>query len=74
MGDNGMEGCKFLHTSTAVYTEGIMQSLILSENFSDSDENAFLADVIHFKNTTAGTKPMIILKKSKIKIKKVKIK
>lgn len=51
MGDNGMEGCKFLHTSTAVYTEGIMQSLILSGNFSDSDENAFLADVIHFKNS-----------------------
>ena len=50
MGNNSVQGCTLTHTPTAVYTEGTMQSLTLSENVADSAANVFLADVDDFQN------------------------
>ena len=51
MGNNSILDCTFEHTETyAVYTDGIMQSLTLSGNTSDSNANAFLADTDCFHN------------------------
>ncbi len=50
MGENSVENCIFAHTKYAVYTEGTMQSLTLSGNTADSDENSFGAEIKDFKN------------------------
>ena len=50
MGANSAENCVFEHIGTAVYTLGAMQSLTLSGNTSDTDENTFLAEINEFNN------------------------
>ena len=50
MAGNRAENCTFLQTKHAVYTEGTMRSLTLSQNKADSGEVVFLAEIKDFKN------------------------
>lgn len=50
MGENSVTDCTLLQTKFAVSTAGTMQSLILSGNHSDSNQNDFLAFIDDFQN------------------------
>ena len=50
MGNNRAENCIFEQTEHPVYTQGVMQSLILSGNSANTGKNCFLAETDDFQN------------------------